>query len=66
MGVVLSMGGEWYLGVSEEHAGAASSACYIAACIYGVYLVTCGLRISKAHAKRNERELLVDEPYSGV
>jgi hypothetical protein len=42
---VLSFGGEWYLGVSPEEAPAAASACLVAAGIYAVYLLYCGLKL---------------------
>lgn len=50
MYTVLNSGGEWYLGVSKEDAPAAASACLLAAGIYGMYLVYCGLKLGKASA----------------
>ena len=48
MYTILNSGGEWYLGVSKEDAPAAASACLIAAGVYGLYLVYCGLKLGKA------------------
>ena len=48
MWLILSRGGEWYLGVSEEDAPSAASACMIAAVIYAVYLFWCMSKLSKA------------------
>jgi hypothetical protein len=48
MYTILNTGGELYLGVSKEDAPAAASACLIAAGVYGVYLVYCGLKLGKA------------------
>ena len=50
MYAILTSGGEWYLGVSEEDAASASSACLVAAVIYGVYLVWCGMKLTSASA----------------
>lgn len=47
---ILQSGGEWYLGVSAEDAPAAASACLVAAGIYFIYLVYCGLKLTKASA----------------
>lgn len=44
---VLTSGGEWYLGVSHEDAPAAASACMVAAGIYGLYLIYCGMKLMK-------------------
>lgn len=44
---VLSNGGEWFLGVGPEDAPAAASACLVAAGIYGLYLVYCGMKLMK-------------------
>jgi hypothetical protein len=48
MYTILNSGGEWYLGVSKEDAPAAAHACLIAAGVYGLYLVYCGLKLGKA------------------
>ena len=58
MGLVLQMGGEWYLGVSEEDAASSAMACYLAGIVYILYLFGCGMRINKASAKQ---EALIDE-----
>ena len=44
---ILSSGGEWFLGVSKEDAPAAASACLVAAGVYGIYLVFCGMKLMK-------------------
>ena len=44
---VLTSGGEWYLGVSHEDAPAVASACMVAAGIYGLYLIYCGMKLMK-------------------
>ena len=48
MYTILSSGGEWYLGVGKEDAPAAASACLVAAGVYAIYLVYCGLKLGKA------------------
>ena len=40
-------------------APAAASACYLGACIYGLYLLSCGLRLKK-FLKKDQREELMD------
>ena len=50
MYTILSSGGEWYLGVSPEEAPAAANACLVAAGIYAIYLVYCGLKLGKSSA----------------
>ena len=61
MGIVLSLGGEWYLGVSKENAAASASACFAAAFLYLLYLVGCGLRVMKAlNVGKGDAELLED------
>lgn len=61
MGALLKSHGEWFLGVSEKQAGPASTACFLGAAIYGVYLVVCGLRLKKlvktSPEKLDEEEL---------
>lgn len=47
---VLTSGGEWFLGVPEADAPAAASGCLVAAGIYGLYLVYCGMKLSKPAA----------------
>ena len=61
MGVILNSGGAWYLGVKEEDAGTAAASCYIAAAVYGIYMVMCGLRIMKANSKARGRAQIHDE-----
>ena len=61
MGGVLSNGGQWYLGVADDQREGAATACYLAALIYGLYLVLCGLRIYWA-SKRVKTGQLHDEP----
>ena len=51
MWAILSNGGEWYLGVSEEDAPTAASACLVAAGIYAVYLFYCGSKIGRLSAE---------------
>ena len=58
---VLSSGGEWFLGVGEEDAPAAASACLIAAGIYLAYFVFCMGRMMKGNASPTKRERLVDD-----
>lgn len=58
---IFKMGGEWYLGVSEEDAPAAASACLVAAIIYAIYLVYCGLKLSKASAESEGAKKLEDD-----
>lgn len=53
--VILTSGGEWFLGVSEEDAPAAASACLVAAGIYGVYLLYCGSKLGKATAEGSKK-----------
>lgn len=60
MGVILSSGGEWYLGVAEDDAAAAASSCYVAAAIYGFYVFCCGYRMAKLNA--GSKTQLTDEP----
>lgn len=57
---VLTSGGEWFLGVSEEQAPAAATACLVAAGIYGAYLIFCVLRMGKS-AATGERQKLHDD-----
>ena len=52
---ILTSGGEWFLGVSKEDAPTAASACLVAAGIYLVYLVYCGLKIGKQGAPGKEK-----------
>lgn len=61
MGTLLTSGGEWYLGVTEEGAPAAASACYLGACIYGVYLLFCGLKLKKSMAVKDSAQPLDEE-----
>ena len=61
MYTILTSGGEWYLGVSEEDAPAAASACLVAAGIYLVYLIYCGLKIGKASAPSSAAKLQEEE-----
>ena len=61
MGVILNSGGAWYLGVKEEDAGTAAASCYLAAAVYGIYMVMCGLRIVKANSKARGRAQINDE-----
>ena len=56
MGALLVSGGEWFLGVSEEQAPAAATACFLGASIYGVYLAVCGMRL-KALSKGGSEQL---------
>jgi len=60
MGVILSSGGEWYLGVAEDDASAAAASCYVAASIYGFYVVCCGMRMKNLNAVSKMQ--LADEP----
>ena len=60
MGVILSSGGQWYLGVGDEDAAAAAGACYVAAAIYGGYVLCCGYRMTKLSAGAPKQ--LDDEP----
>ena len=46
---ILQNGGAWYLGVSREEAPHAANACLIAALIYLVYLIYCGMKIMKTN-----------------
>ena len=61
MGVILNSGGAWYLGVKEEDAGTAAVSCYLAAAVYGIYMIMCGLRIVKANSKARGRAQINDE-----
>ena len=61
MGVILNSGGAWYLGVKEEDAGTAAASCYLAAAVYGIYMIMCGLRIVKANSKARGRAQINDE-----
>ena len=66
MGTVLQSGGEWFLGVGPEQAQSSSAACFVAAGIYGIYLLWCGSKVMKASAKAklkgaNERLDSADE-----
>ena len=54
---ILTSGGEWYLGVSEEDAPAAASACLVAAGIYLVYLIYCGLKLGKSSASGGKEKV---------
>jgi hypothetical protein len=54
MWMIFKSGGEWYLGVSAEEAPAAASACLIAAGIYVVYLLYCGLKLTKATVQKDK------------
>ena len=58
---ILQSGGEWYLGVSEEDAPAAASACLVAAGIYLLYLIYCGLKLGKTSASSSGKERLTDD-----
>ena len=58
---ILQSGGEWYLGVSEEDAPAAASACLVAAGIYLLYLIYCGLKLGKTSASSSGKEKLTDD-----
>jgi hypothetical protein len=60
MAIILSSGGQWYLGVSDEGAAAAATSCWIAAGIYGGYLTLCGWRV--CNASKKARTQLPDEP----
>ena len=60
MGVILSSGGEWYLGVAEEDASAAAASCYVAAGIYAFYVCCCGARMMKLNTVSKTQ--LADEP----
>merc|ERR1712046_490939 len=51
MGVVLGNGGNWYLGVPDDGAAAAASACFVAAAIYGFYVLCCGFLMTKLGKK---------------
>ena len=51
MYMIFTSGGEWYLGVSPEEAPAAASACLVAAGVYALYLVYCGLKLGKTSSK---------------
>lgn len=63
MGIVLSTGGEWYLGVGTENASASASACFASAFLYLLYLIGCGLRVMKAMSPgKGDAELLEDSP----
>ena len=55
MYMILSSGGEWYLGVSPEDAPAAANGCLVAAGIYLVYLIYCGLKLGKTSAASKEK-----------
>ena len=55
MYTILTNGGEWYLGVTEKEAPAAASACLIAAGIYLVYLLYCGMKLTKSSAMPKEK-----------
>ncbi|KAL1527812.1 hypothetical protein AB1Y20_009195 [Prymnesium parvum] len=55
MGTLLKMHGEWFLGLTAEQAVPASTACYLGAMIYGVYLLVCGLRLKKLLKKNLEK-----------
>ena len=61
MGVILNSGGAWYLGVKEEDAGTAAASCYLAAAVYCIYMIMCGLRIVKANSKARGRAQINDE-----
>ena len=61
MGVILNYGGAWYLGVKEEDAGTAAASCYLAAAVYCIYMIMCGLRIVKANSKARGRAQINDE-----
>ena len=54
---ILTSGGEWFLGVPEEDAPAAANACLVAALIYFLYLVYCGLKIGKTSAPTGSKPL---------
>ena len=60
MGYVLQSGKNWFLGVSDEGAKAAATACYIAAALYLGYVLMCGRRIMAAN-KRAERSPLLEQ-----
>ena len=49
------------MGVKEEDAGTAAASCYLAAAVYGIYMVMCGLRIVKANSKARGRAQINDE-----
>ena len=53
---IFQAGGEWYLGVSEEDAPAAASACLVAAVIYMIYLAYCGMKLCKTGAASKVKE----------
>lgn len=59
MGYLLSSGNHWFLGVSKEGAEAAATACYLAAGIYLVYLVFCGMKVMQWNAKGGDSEALL-------
>ena len=62
IGLILSMGGEWYLGVPEENASSAATACFAAAFFYLLYLIGCGMRVQKElNRSKGDAELLEDE-----
>ena len=61
IGLILSMGGEWYLGVPEENASSAATACFAAAFFYLLYLIGCGMRVQKELNRKGDAELLEDE-----
>lgn len=54
MYLILQSGGEWYLGVGPDEAPAAANACLIAAIIYVIYLVYCGLKLGKASVHKEK------------
>ena len=56
MAIVLSMGGEWYLGVTEEEKSSAAMACWMGAAIYGLYLFFCMSRLKSANARQKLKE----------
>jgi len=59
MGYLLSSGNNWFMGVSDEGAASAATACFISAGIYVLYLLFCGMKVM-AWNKESESQMLLD------
>ena len=60
MGYILSSGNNWFLGVSDEGASAAATACYLSAGIYLLYLIFCGMKVVSWNRKTGDAQELLD------
>lgn len=63
MGIVLKSGGNWYLSVADEKADQTATGCFVAALIYGGYLVFCGFKVMRivSENKAEAREALLEQ-----